>query len=311
MKRIEDSEKFGREALQAVSSLKEQLDSAQQENYTLRTALSDRDMPNSEHLRSKLDFEGLKKEKRDLIERVKQLKAKLLKQDMIGFQLKRENIQLKDQLSTQPKATLQIKTASTEMTEDVHRSKRPGSKVPIKSRSRSDLRKVQSRTDLTKKSIGIKKLFERPEEPQIDQNSRIVRSKHSRSILAPFDTNSSLAAESKGNMVDLTLDHPRKKIDIKEVGRSASVSRLGRQLNNLEEELRAEKNLNNKIKQKIAHMLMDGSSNLIGTSSRAGPLSENSDPRSTTTTIDSKRGHVLNAFSKFSKKIEKIKEIVE
>lgn len=302
---MEETEKACKEAIHAVSVLKANLESAQNENYTLRIELSSRNSPATNDPQNKLTIELLKKEKKDLSERVKQLKAKLLKQNMNGFHLKRENIQLKEQLGIKSNGRINIKTESTEETVNIKHLVKVNKNDAPKSRSKSGLRKVQSRPDLNKKSTEIKSLFDP------DQYQR-RKSRGSRSILTPYDPNISEIANSRLNMVDLTVCHPLKLSQVKECKRSASVSKLGIKLNHLEGKLKAEKSLNNKIKQRIASMLLDGTTDIYGAQVNLHNTNEpSSELRSTTTTIDSKCGHIQKAFSRFSNFFEQFKQIAD
>lgn len=313
LKRLNEAEKSSKAALETISELKKKLESAQQENYTLRTALSnssERKME-TENLQARLAMEDFGREKQQLEAKLKQMKSKMLKMDMTNFQLKKENIELKDQIISITKFMV-----LPDGEEALIKRKRSASKESS-TREKTHLRIVRSKPNLHGGNPRIDTFAS-----NADISYKLTNTKHSSrqsKTRLPFqELNASanlkksilqIANRSKDSAV---LKSTEKENQITPASRNASVSRLGIKLNHLEEELRAERSLNNKIKQKIASMLIQNTSNIsVDTGSRLGLEQSNrgSEQRSTTTTVESKRGHVFKAFNRFSQKMEQLNQL--
>lgn len=217
-----------------------------------------------------------------------------MKQEVSNAELRNENLKLKDQIVEMSKTFKNFATHSTE--ESVGIIRKPsttavklspqieiGIDKKLKEHSKSHAKLIKTLdTQLNKENIR----------PNVPTKTRPNKKADGGRTSDLDKSNTALKSHFQLRIKDQSAITASK--------RQNSVSLLGQKLVSLEEELREERNLNSQIKRKISKLLVD---NNMMTPVESRP---SEDQRSTTKTVDGKRGHVLQAFSKFAEKIKQL-----
>ena len=301
--RLQTTEKAARLARSEVADLKGKLESTEKENYTLRCEATS---PKHKCSCTPEAADHFAKLNKDLSKKISKLKAYVFHQDVSAAKLKKENLKLKDQIVHISKnlAHMGSQTIAEALPGEHRKSAMHITKVAPPHPD------AQERSRHVGHSKSSAKLLPSPDPRTVKENPRTQVPRRGRlqpggDILRVLDPNVSQAAYRT------IPSRPRPGLDPRSEStatRAQSVSLLGQKLASLEEELREEKDLNHHIKKKISKMVFDKSASLFDAVGSQPEAQGTDDQRSTTKTIDTKRGNVLKAFSHFADKIKRLQQ---